>query len=285
MTQRVFYRDLLRDLRSKADGYARILERHRPGIMRGKNPEHAHKMRVAGRRLRETLRILDRLALDPKRRVGRLRIAFRQFTHRLGRIRELDVALQALGRSRSPIPAKIRGEACRVILPHLERQIRIESEHLRRWLIRKNSINTRLRHLCRRIQTFRPRPSRGSNFAERMVEERLRLARARFGRIGDAADIRRLHRFRISVKKLRYATEILFPFLSKKWGNRLGQMKDIQSVLGRIHDDHVTARLFRNSGAGMAKSKQAAVRLACETLDRDYHRQMRRLAGKLGHLL
>ena len=72
-----------------------------------------------------------------------------------------------------------------------------------------------------------------------------------------------LHRLRIRVKKLRYATE----FFGSLWPGRrlkryLSALKDLQQVLGALHDVTVAQKLIANlktSGGGDAKSATAPV--------------------------
>ena len=72
-----------------------------------------------------------------------------------------------------------------------------------------------------------------------------------------------LHRLRIRVKKLRYATE----FFGSLWRGRrlkryLSALKDLQQVLGALHDVTVAQKLIANlktSGGGDAKSATAPV--------------------------
>ena len=76
-------------------------------------------------------------------------------------------------------------------------------------------------------------------------------------------DTAEFHRLRIRIKKLRYATE----FFGSVWPNRrtnryLSALKDLQQVLGALHDATVAEKLVANlktAGAGDAKFAAAPV--------------------------
>ena len=85
----------------------------------------------------------------------------------------------------------------------------------------------------------------------------------RLGRKISKLDTAELHRLRIRIKKLRYATE----FFGSIWPNRrtnryLSALKDLQQVLGALHDATVAEKLvaqLKNAGGGDAKFAIAPV--------------------------
>lgn len=102
--------------------------------------------------------------------------------------------------------------------------------------------------------------------APRFVSEVMRAYHAKVRKLGKkirTLDTVELHRLRIRVKKLRYATE----FFGSLWpGRRLKRyssaLKDLQQVLGTLHDVTVAQKLIANlktSGGSDAKSATAPV--------------------------
>jgi CHAD domain-containing protein len=103
--------------------------------------------------------------------------------------------------------------------------------------------------------------------APRFASEVLRLYHAKVGKLGGKIrklDTVELHRLRIQVKKLRYATE----FFGSIWPGRrtehyLSALKDLQQVLGAFHDaavaEKLIAHLLDTAEAGGAKLATAPV--------------------------
>ncbi|OGH62058.1 MAG: hypothetical protein A3G34_13595 [Candidatus Lindowbacteria bacterium RIFCSPLOWO2_12_FULL_62_27] len=245
---------MIDELRARAMEFAGIVRRRLPRALEGTDPEDVHKLRVASRRLRESLRILDRLA--PDKGLRRWQRTVRRITREAGSVRELDVALWFLRSSQSPLPGAVRGAARKAVEPAL--------------LVRLDRVRRRFRRALTPspLRGFRlpagkgpTRPSKNwdSILARLMVEERFRQARRRYGRIRGSGDVRRMHRFRISVKKLRYTVELLSPYLPLVWRDRLDRIKKLQSVLGGLHDDFVTAGMLRKAVRGMEREKSNAV--------------------------
>jgi triphosphatase len=78
-------------------------------------------------------------------------------------------------------------------------------------------------------------------------------------------DVAELHRLRIRIKKLRYATE----FFGGIWPSRLTKrylsaLKDLQQVLGVLHDTTVAEQLV----ARLTMDKGSAARFATEPVNR-----------------
>jgi triphosphatase len=81
----------------------------------------------------------------------------------------------------------------------------------------------------------------------------------KLGRRIDKLDTNDLHRLRIRVKKLRYATE----FFGDVWPGRRTQgclfaLKDLQQALGTLHDDIVATGLLADLRAGVGPDVASA---------------------------
>ena len=97
----------------------------------------------------------------------------------------------------------------------------------------------------------------------------------------DALDASDLHRLRIRVKKLRYATE----FFASLWPGRplrryLAALKELQQGLGTWHDAVVAADLFARLAAG----ERSARAFAATPAGRWHAKRERALRGEVGGL-
>lgn len=252
--------------------YSKLIRRRIQLALRRSDPEDIHQIRVIGRGIRVALRILSKTPRARRREINRHRNVMRRLARGTDRLRDLDVALWFLRSTESPIRSKDRKPASRALEKALAAGIRAERARLCRRIVPALSL--------RGIRPAGPagsvHPRRDSIFARRIVEECLQQARGRLKRIRGEDDIQRLHRFRISVKKLRYSAELLRPFLHKRWNHRLKRLKSVQSILGRLHDDHVTAGILREVSRGKEGDHAEAVDRACRALRADSARQFGR---------
>jgi CHAD domain-containing protein len=243
--------DVLRSklLRARVNRFVRQLD----GIENG-DTRALHRTRVASRRLREALPILQ---VDPAiaRKLGR---RLRRITAQLGTVRELDVLLllidelsaarpnlaRALQRVRADAAAR-RDEARKHLfdelpmeeirrvgrkLERLADDLRREEESSTRSVTRKAgrwAIDARLVHRSGRLQTS------------------LQAAGALY-----APD--RLHDVRIAVKKLRYAVELSAETGGTRRTAMLQKLRRTQDLLGRMHDLQTLIDTVRGMQASVA---------------------------------
>lgn len=258
-------------LKRRVAEHAGVVVKHIPGARRGEEPEDLHMVRVGCRRLRETLRAIQ--AMAPARAIERCRLVLRRVTHAAGRIRELDVAREYLRSRRSSIPPAIRRALGREIDAILCGWIRAERARLRGVLYLAE-----FRRLARAADAATAPSSADESFTARsIVKRRMNQAGKRYRKIRGRMDVRRIHLFRIAVKKLRYAVEILEPFLAHKWSGRLRRIKKLQGLLGRLHDDYVTANIFRKATRKAGEAAREPMRQTDLAMKQDYKQQFRRL--------
>jgi CHAD domain-containing protein len=224
----------------------RALRQAWPGVVAGE-AEAVHRMRVASRRLREAIPLLEVAAdgaeIDTKtgRKVAR---ALRRVTRALGGVRELDVALGFLDEfSRA-------GSALRNAVGTVRQVIRWERDVRRRAML----------PVLDRIDIEKI----GRRIAQALVDSqvaasdsswRKRLGRRierRAGRVDAAVDAagslyapERLHRVRIAAKKLRYALELARELAAVPTLGATRRLKRMQDLLGRMHDLEVLAGYTR----------------------------------------
>lgn len=266
---------LMNYLKSKAGEYSGVIQEYFPASVRGTDPEDLHKLRVASRRLRVVLAIMDELSGRSVREIATARKTARRLTRAAGRIRELDVTLLFLKSNSSPIPPKDRRETLKAVEQLLTRKIQIERRRLGRGSTVYNFNN------ISQLESLRWVPyKKDSILALRMIKKRRSQVRSRYWKISGPGDACRLHRYRIAVKKLRYSAEILLSFLPSPWKHRVGRIKKVQAVLGRLHDDYVTAGILSRVARGMKGAKADPVHRACGALQKDCGVQYARL-GRL----
>jgi CHAD domain-containing protein len=220
--------------RKRLDPFVRALS----GI-EARDAEALHQARVASRRLREVLPVLE-LQRDATKKIGK---RLRRITRRLGRLRELDVL--------QPIVDDLRnaGQHSAQALDKVAAAIADEANRTRQWLRHKLPAR-KLERLTRTLddiadQIDHPRSARGNHARDarawvwaldaRVVRRATRLSAA----IADAGalyDADRLHNVRIALKKLRYAVELSAEARGLDRTADIDTLKRAQDILGRLHD-------------------------------------------------
>ncbi len=216
--------------------------------------EGVHDLRVAVKRLRETLRLFQRL-LPPKER-KRVMPLVEELNDGLGRVRDRDVLLEHTRELAEAAPAA--RPALQAALAAWE--ARRQAEHVTAmevWerLAGADHLVSRLRRLARHT---RRRHSRLSalpleRFAYVALSARLERTSQRLAETQAASDSAALHRLRIVVKRLKYTAE---PFLTAlpDLARPYKTVADIQEALGLAHDyDVLQAALTEYFGASGAK--------------------------------
>lgn len=223
-------------LQALADGWPRMYE----------EAEALHQVRVASRRLRETLPVFS----DGRRRkkFRKARRSLRKITRSLGPVRELDVAIKTLSEVEAKDPTVRSG------IDHLRDLLVAERAEKRAEMVSRleglapEKLEQRLLALTDgRIKTHKRRtdPSRRhdarvwrSVLSARMAR-RAKALRAAVQRAGAIYLPDRLHVVRVMVKKLRYAVEVGRDARVRGTGAMIRTLKYMQDTLGRLHDFEV----------------------------------------------
>ncbi len=207
--------------------------------------EAVHRIRVACRRLRTVLGLLDEKAYP---RLKTRTKDLRDFTQGLGRLRNLDVHITAL--------EKLRGEAPRPVL-------QAALEHVLEALARRRQ--KRLEALGTKVPSFAkllnvpslPNPFEGPPVAlgawshlQPCLHEALSDISARRGQ----EDIKALHESRIQVKRLRDTLEALTPAFPTEPTGFLMELRAMQMALGEHHDQAVLEALLRKHQGRLAEA-------------------------------
>ncbi len=209
---------------------------------RGDDVEGVHQMRVGVRRLRSALRLFRPvLPQDPLRPIEH---ELRWLARELGAVRDLDVfvvervdplLIMHPGDKDLELLRETADERRRHFHDHLRRSIdskrytRLVLE-LGRWLARRRWREQPLDEAS--VRLFAP----ASELAAELLERRHRKVR-RSGKKVDELPLSQLHRLRLQVKRLRYASELLgglYP--GRRWKRYVARLSELQDRLGRLAD-------------------------------------------------
>ena len=227
------------------------------GVEEG-NANAVHRTRVASRRLREVLPVLQ-IDPDVSRKISR---RLRKITDRLGTVREFDVLLGVLD-GLEKVARYPKGALAR-IAAHVGQ----DRGRARRRLLEKVPIGD-LRRVAAKLERVADKLEKGARTDESSSDSRVitrrswrwavdaRIARrgsALSAAIADAGAVylsERLHTVRVAVKKLRYALELAADADHVKSSPDLRQLRRAQDVLGRLHDLQVLIDRARDVQASL----------------------------------
>ena len=204
-------------------------------------------MRVASRRLREALPVLaagQEPGSSGRRTVLKLVRTPRRLTRALGAVRELDVALVLLDE------LEAAGRSLRTAAATVRHVVRWERE------VRRGELGRRLQQadfekLRQRIAAllldFEVTAAAGAwrSLLSTRIARRAADVREAVDRAGLLYAPDRLHGVRVTAKKLRYALELARELARVPTLQVLTQLKQLQDLLGRMHDLEVLAGYTR----------------------------------------
>jgi len=209
------------------------LERYETAVP---DPDAVHQMRVAARRLRAALRVLQLRGLDP---------SVKHLQDVLGEVRDLQLQVEWL-RGRDAVLGREREARLRMAEQKLSGQLRRwHSRALPALLAAAGDPSTpSVRKLSRMLRKRLDR-----------LEERLEEARSRL-------TPKALHRARISVKQLRYILDVVGDVVPKKASALDADLKTLQASLGELHDVDVRIGLVRKNPKLLRDQREARAQLA-----------------------
>ena len=210
-----------------------------------------HRARVASRRLREVLPVLQidgNLAGDLGRRL-------RKVSRRLGTVRELDVMLLLVDELQES--GRYDERAC----ARLASVMTLERSAARDRLLSPRPINE-LRRLAAKLAKIAETLARGEKArgpsrgwwpaVEVRVAHRAAALKASTEEAGAVYLPDRLHQVRIATKKFRYSMELASELSTEKvWSRELEMLKRMQRLLGRLRDRQVLIERVRRVQASL----------------------------------
>jgi len=206
--------------------------RHDPGTRLGQNREDLHQMRVATRRARAILRIIQPLSHSTWNATIRREIGWLAST--LGRVRDFDVLLEKLHNETHTLETSEQ-EAYTSLLNQLASQ-RAKAQTTMLEALRSPRYLTLLDHLQSSIQHM---DIMNLHIAlhDLVKKEFDRLQKA-VDNLPKAYNDEDLHRLRIRAKRVRYAAELTEPSSGKSASQLIRQVRKFQDLLG-THQDTV----------------------------------------------
>jgi len=256
------------------------------GVEKGR-PRAVHRTRVAARRLREVLPVLQ-LDSDAARRLGR---RLRRVTQRLGTVRELD-ALLLLVEAMS-----VSGRYDEVALLRVARAVAEERAGVQGRSGSRLS-NGELRRVAGKLEKVAealkgedkgPDAARACRWAvDARVRHRADALRKAVDAAGSVYLAERVHTVRIVLKKFRYAAELKANLsVDGAWAEDLAGLKRAQRLLGRLRDRQVLMDRVRQLQASLTPPDLGVWRaldllvIAIETECRRLHARYLRHAPEL----
>lgn len=212
-----------------------------------------HQARVASRRLREMVPVLESAAPS----AAPASTAVRRVTRALGPVRELDVTagLYAEITAATPVHPLAHTAVGRALARSRAAAMRAAREALSPAHLAR--LRTRLDTLAAEADGLQVTAVAAAVDA-RLAGRGRRLARA-LDRLGVVYAAERLHAVRIAVKQLRYALEIAANLRRVPTATSLRQLRAVQEMLGRAHDLHVLSEhLRRVDGQIVTRSRPAS---------------------------
>jgi len=251
----------------------RALSRHLPKAVEGE-VEPLHQGRVATRRLREVLPLCG--CEVPRGVVERAERRARRVGRALGAVREVDVSIEV-------VDGLLQTQAVDVDAKHLLlRHLRDErDERHERMIGRLTSVSTRklerdLAEIARVLGMRRQTDAWAQLLAVRMSRRAQRVQRA-VREAGALYISDRVHAVRIASKKLRYTLELAGDTGEAAAKQSVRRLKEIQDVLGRLHDFEVLGAAIQDLTAPVPASRDNPTAGALEALRLSLDRECREL--------
>lgn len=269
------------------------LRKAEPVARDGTDPEGVHDMRVATRRLRAALKVLEETVYNPEQ-TARLRRQLRGLANALGETRDTDVFLEHLNHYAEQLPQE-ETVGLEVLREELLRRRVVSRQHMLKVLD-----NPKTEKLLRKLEKFVTTAGAGvvepeveehevgatlvRHFAGSAVWRRYEEVLSYETAIKPDTPIEVLHRLRVACKRLRYTLEFFQEALPVTVKTLHKQLIEVQDDLGAMHDHQVaialSEELLRDHPEDSALRKYEDSRLAdIQRLRDDFMTKWQTLAG------
>jgi CHAD domain-containing protein len=223
-------------------------------VLAGEDAKSVHQMRVATRRLRTSLQVLE--GVYDHKLIRRFRRGLRRIAQALGAMRDSDVFLDRVIAHRDSLPKRRRAALAPLIAVATAERARARQELLEALMGQGNA------KFKRAFTAFLSTPGKGAlslpapgviqrvrDFAGSAIWRRYELWRA-YETVLQGASDETLHQARLAGKRLRYAIELFADALGPNVGRALDPLIALQDCLGIVQDG-ITAR-SRIAALGLA---------------------------------
>lgn len=224
------------------------------------DPEGIHQLRVAIRRFRAALRVLDTVVHDPA--LERLHDVARNLSRIAGSVRDCDVFID-LVQTVSP-----HGAARETALAHAFRLRRTALTRLRKTLTsrahqtRMANTDAFLARMCTHTHSGLPSIAEVGRTCTRRELRRLRRRLER----SDLTTFTGYHRVRRQLRRVRDHLEVFHTVLPRRHTRWRQRLQPIQALLGRLHDLDVALTLLPMSLKDTAPVREALIQRRYQTL-------------------
>jgi CHAD domain-containing protein len=251
----------------------RVLAKELPRARRG-DERSVHRARVATRRLRETLAMLE---IGTRGLARSARRDLRRVTNALGGVREMDVAillLQEEGSKRGWPPPAVTAVVVRCETTRARRHKQL-TDALERADVAQivGAIEQVVTALATRSRRSGPASSLASRLRKRAREFQRTLTAA-----GTLYAPSPLHATRLAAKKLRYTLELAHEAARLPVTQDLRQLESLQTLLGELHDFQIVQEQTQITIAEGNRDRTSVRDL--EILDAEIERSCRELHAK-----
>jgi CHAD domain-containing protein len=210
--------------------------------------EALHDLRVASRRLRAFVKVFEPL-LEPSiaAHVGK---PLRRVTKAAGELRDIDVQMHLIDARMSAQTTDATRAALELLLERLHGRRDAVKAHAKRRLrkVRQSDLNVGVAAALGEVVARLPASSsEAARLAWTLLEPILDDMDAHDRAAGPASPPDKLHELRISIKKLRYALELVGPLLGEEQRELVKKAESLQELLGTYHDLNVIAGLMEDA--------------------------------------
>ena len=218
------------------------------GMLRSRDPEYLHQLRVGLRRLRSVMQAFSPLLEGDKP----LKRALRRLSPELGRARDWDVFTALLESMDAP--------------PRVLRLARSERSAARSAAVASVGAEQFRAFLFQSLRWLESKPwTQVDTPLAAFAPERLEKAHRKAVRRVDFTRAKQRHELRIRIKRLRYASEFFAPcFAAEAVEPYAGALRALQDVLGELNDIVVAKALLREIEApaprGLAQREKRLIR-------------------------
>lgn len=227
---------------------------HESGSRTGENIEDVHQMRVATRRMRSALRLLE--AYYKPKAIKPFNDSLRQVARRLGTVRDLDVLIEDIQKVQSRVSEEGRS-ALQVIIDHFDTKRQkaraklnkhLDSDAYARFVDDFSIFLVTPTLGAVEVDTASITPYQVRHAVPALLQDHLATVRAydtvmptpnKNGETDPLPEMVTLHQLRIEFKRLRYAMYFFADVLGAQGDSFIDEIKVMQDLLGRLNDTYV----------------------------------------------
>ena len=221
--------------------YLSAFRKEIPGVLRSRDIEHVHRLRVASRRLDTAVVVFQ--TCHSEKRVKTWQKELHQITCVLGRVRDLDIQAACVRAYLKALPlADQRPGVRRLLLRVMQKRIPLQVKLLdalknmdQRQTLLSLDIRSSAMHKSANIPAGQGLEEITA-YAGRVIQPVLEKCLSYDPFVDQVEAVEELHAMRIAAKKLRYTLECFSAIYPGNLAEYLSSMRVIQDQLGTIHD-------------------------------------------------